>query len=88
MATRPVFMPSSKPPYRTAWNAEFIYNGGFAVSQKQKNITAAHNALHASFPDKSVILPARYILFRPEQIQFCPGFHQIPHGQCDNDTRL
>jgi len=51
MATRPVFMPSSKPPYLTAWDAEFVYNGGFAVSQKQKNITAIHNAFHARFPD-------------------------------------
>lgn len=55
MATRPVFMPISKPPYLTAWDAEFVYNGGFAVSQKQKNITAIHNAFHARFPDKKVL---------------------------------
>ena len=55
MATRPVFMPSSKPPYLTAWNAEFVYNGGFAVSQKQKNITAIHDVFHACYPDKKVL---------------------------------
>lgn len=55
MATRPVFMPSSKPPYLQTWDAEFVYNGGFAVSQKQKNITAIHNAFHARFPDKKVL---------------------------------
>lgn len=55
MATRPVFMPISNPPYLTKWDAEFAYNGGFAVSQKQKNITAIHNAFHAHFPDKKVL---------------------------------
>lgn len=55
MATRPVFMPISKPPYLQTWDAEFVYNGGFAVSQKQKNITAIHNAFHARFPDKKVL---------------------------------
>lgn len=55
MATRPVFMPSSKPPYCTVWDAEFVYNAEFAVSQKQKNITAIHNAFYARFSDKKVL---------------------------------
>ena len=41
--------------YLTLRDVEFIYNGGFSVSQKQKNITAIHNALHARFPDKKVL---------------------------------
>ena len=55
MAIRPVFIPECKPPYCTVWNAEFVYNGGFAVSQKQKNITAIHNAFHTRHPEKKVL---------------------------------
>jgi len=55
MATRPVFLPHNRPPYCTVYNAEFTYNGGFAVSQKQKNIIAIHNSFHDIFPDKKVL---------------------------------
>ena len=54
-ATRPVFMASGKPPYRIALSAGFVYNAGFAASQKQKNITAIHNAFKSRFPDKKVL---------------------------------
>lgn len=55
MASRPVFITDSKPPYRITWNAEFIYNAGFSASQKQKNITAIHKAFQNRFPDKKVL---------------------------------
>ena len=48
-------MPSSKPPYLIVWDAEFVYNGGFSIFQKQKNITAIHNAFRARFPNKKVL---------------------------------
>ncbi|MBR3919849.1 MAG: hypothetical protein IKJ59_14155 [Clostridia bacterium] len=55
MTTRPVFMPDISPPYCTAWDANFVYNCGFAVSQKQKNIIAIHNAFQKCFPNKNVL---------------------------------
>ena len=55
MAIKPVFIPKNTPPFRTSWNAEYVYNGGFAVSQKQKNITAVHKAYTDSHPGKKVL---------------------------------
>jgi hypothetical protein len=34
---------------------EFTWNGGFAVSQKQKNIAALHRAYNQRFPDRKVL---------------------------------
>jgi len=34
---------------------EFTWNGGFAVSQKQKNITALHESFHKRFPDRKLL---------------------------------
>ncbi|MBE6661237.1 MAG: hypothetical protein E7605_07550 [Ruminococcaceae bacterium] len=45
MARRPVYRVSDAAPYFVCETVEFSYNGGFAVSQKQKNIVA----IHASF---------------------------------------
>ena len=45
MAQRPVYRVSDAAPYFVCETVEFTYNGGFAVSQKQKNIAA----IHASF---------------------------------------
>lgn len=55
MAVRPVFVPVSKAPYVTKFMGEFTWNGGFAVSQKQKNIAALHEAFHKRFPDDKVL---------------------------------
>ena len=48
MAQRPVYKIKSSYPYYECINVEFTYNGGFAVSQKQKNIQAIHEAYKAS----------------------------------------
>lgn len=55
MAQRPVFMSRIRKPYHDVYNVEFTYNSGFAVSQKQKNITAIHTGFNARFPDKKVL---------------------------------
>ena len=55
MAVRPVFIAMNTPPYRTVWNAEFVYNKGLAVSQKQKNITAVHNVFRTHFSTQNVL---------------------------------
>ena len=52
MANRPVFVPSKKAPFVDVFMPEFTWNGGFAVSQKQKNITALHESFHKLFPDR------------------------------------
>lgn len=55
MASRPVFVPLNKPPFVDVFNSEFNWNGGFAVSQKQKNIVALHSSFNKRFPDKKVL---------------------------------
>ena len=55
MAIRPVYMFSSETPYFKTYQAEFSWNGGFAVSQKQKNINALHTAFNYQFPDLRVL---------------------------------
>ena len=55
MASRPVFVCCDEKPYFETFDAEFVYNGGFALSQKQKNIRAVHEELRKVFPDKKVL---------------------------------
>lgn len=55
MANRPVFVPFQKAPYVDVFMPEFTWNGGFAVSQKQKNITALHQAFTERFPERKVL---------------------------------
>lgn len=55
MAIRPVFMASGEPPYYQEFQAEFLWNGGFAQSQKQKNIAAMQRAFLTQFPDLKVL---------------------------------
>lgn len=55
MASRPVFVVNSKPPYYEVNNVEFKWSGGFAKSQSQKNITALHNNFLADFPDNKIL---------------------------------
>lgn len=55
MAQRPVFMVKRAAPYFSTWSAEFKYNGGFAVSQKQKNIISVHSTFTTAHPDKKIL---------------------------------
>lgn len=55
MANRPVFVPLSRTPFVDVYMPEFTWNGGFAVSQKQKNIVALHQSFNQRFPDRKVL---------------------------------
>ncbi len=55
MATRPVYVPDVRAPFVKAYSPDFTWSGGFAVSQKQKNITALHAAYHRRFPESKVL---------------------------------
>ncbi|MCD7882480.1 MAG: hypothetical protein LUI87_02045 [Lachnospiraceae bacterium] len=55
MAERPVYMVKTRTPFYEIANMEFTWNGGFAVSQKQKNIKALHAEFSRSFPGKKVL---------------------------------
>ncbi|MCC8044908.1 MAG: hypothetical protein LIP12_05340 [Clostridiales bacterium] len=55
MAERPVYMVKTRKPFYEIANMEFTWNGGFAVSQKQKNIKALHAEFSRSFPGKKVL---------------------------------
>lgn len=51
MAVRPVYIPKNSAPFYDTVNIEFKWNGGFAVSQKQKNIKAIHNGFRLIYPE-------------------------------------
>ncbi len=51
MAVRPVYIPKSSAPFYDIVNIEFKWNGGFAVSQKQKNIKAIHDGFRLIYPN-------------------------------------
>ena len=55
MATRPVYLPCDKIPYYKVFQADFIWNSGFAPSQKQKNIRAVHETFLRQFPNQTVL---------------------------------
>ena len=55
MAERPVFTAEARVPYYHTANVEFAWNGGFAKVQKQKNITALHEAFQREYPECSVL---------------------------------
>ena len=55
MAQRPVFLPKQNAPFSNVVNVEFQWNGGFAVSQKQKNIKALHEGFLRLFPERNVL---------------------------------
>lgn len=55
MAKRPVFVPQAKAPFARAIETEFSWDGGFAPSQKQKNILALHGAFQAMYPDACIL---------------------------------
>ena len=55
MARRPVYMVSDAAPYFVCETVEFTYNGGFAVSQKQKNIAAIHASFSRAYPAARIL---------------------------------
>ncbi len=55
MATRPVFFACDGGALYSVYNAEFDWAGGFALSQKQKNVAAIHNSFLQRYPDKRVL---------------------------------
>lgn len=52
MAVRPVYIPKNSAPFYDTVNIEFKWNGGFAVSQKQKNIKAIHDGFMMIYPNE------------------------------------
>lgn len=55
MAERPVYKYCLDKTYCKEVNIEFIYNKGFAPSQKLKNIAALHNSYKKIFPEERVL---------------------------------
>ena len=55
MARRPVYCVSNVAPYFVREGVEFTYNGGFALSQKQKNIAAIHAAFEGIHPEAKIL---------------------------------
>ena len=56
MATRPCYRPLGKfVGYRTVESAPFAWAGGFAFSQKQKNVVSLHDAIHRIDPAAKVL---------------------------------
>lgn len=55
MATRPVYVPIKRAPFVDVFMPEFEWSGGFAPSQKQKNILALHESFGKRFPNRKVL---------------------------------
>lgn len=55
MAERPVYVTTIKVPYVTVYKPEFTWNAGLNAVQKQKNITALHDAFHRIAPELNVL---------------------------------
>ena len=55
MADRPVYVPKMSAPFLNSVPVEFTWNGGFAASQKQKNIDAIHSEFLRRFPERKVL---------------------------------
>ena len=55
MAERPVFIPAGQAPFVKEVRTEFDWNGGFAVSQKRKNIAALHESFLRMAPQSRLL---------------------------------
>lgn len=55
MAQRPVFYTRNIAPYYGISQVDFVYNSGFAPSQKRKNINAIHEAYRRANPGKNIL---------------------------------
>ena len=49
MASRPIFLPLSIPPWVRRYPVEFTWHAGLAVSQKQKSIACLHEAARRQY---------------------------------------
>ena len=52
---RPIFVVRDKKPLVIAFNVEFTWAGGFAKSQKQKNVVAMHTAYQRVHPEAKLL---------------------------------
>ena len=55
MASRPVFVPIGIKPYVSIHHTNLTWNGGFAVSQKQKNVAALHEGFCRKNPGSKLL---------------------------------
>lgn len=55
MATRPVFKIGYSAPYYIEQRIDFVWNKGWNINQKRKNVIALHEAYKARFPTKCVL---------------------------------
>ena len=55
MAERPVFIASKTKPYSRVMQVSFVWNGGFAKSQSQKNIRAMHSEYHKLYSEGKIL---------------------------------
>ena len=55
MTKRPIFLLLDKQPYYRTYFVSFDWNGGFAKSQKVKNINALHNGYQRIKPDAKLM---------------------------------
>ena len=55
MAHRPVFGIAEKPPFYFEESTEFVFNAGFSLSQKQKNIRALHDSYSSAHKDARIL---------------------------------
>ncbi len=55
MAERPIFIALDHAPYVRVFQASFTWAGGFALSQKRKNVNSMHEAFRAAFPGKRIL---------------------------------
>lgn len=55
MAKRPIFVTKSCAPFYRKVDVEFVWSGGFAKTQSQKNIKALHDNFSKIYPDYKVL---------------------------------
>ena len=55
MAFRPVFVPIGVKPYVSVHSTYLNWSGGFAVSQKRKNVAALHEGFGRRFPGSKLL---------------------------------
>lgn len=80
MATRPCYRPLEKyVGYRTVESAPFVWAGGFAFSQKQKNVVALHDAIHRIDPSAKALEISSKSL-QPLGVSLSAFNLKFPHG--------
>lgn len=76
MAKRPVFLTQKTAPYSFTCPIDLEWHGGFAVSQKQKNIVALHEGIALRYPGRPVLEISSKSMQGGEQVSafFLPKF--------------